>query len=392
MKYNFDKVLDRENTSSLKWDFTEVVFGKKDVLPMWVADMDFEAPQPVKDAIKKRASHGAYGYSFKPPSFYEAFIDWVKNRHGWVIRREWMILTPGVVPALNLAVMAFTKPGDKVIVQSPIYPPFFPAIENNGRQLVNNQLRFKNGRYEIDFEDLETKIASGARLLIFCSPHNPVGRVWEKEELLKLGELCLKNKVVLVSDEIHADLVFKGHKHTPTATISDDILNNTITCMAPSKTFNLAGLAVSAIIISNQTLFKMFSQSMEGVGIKAINNFGIVGFEAAYRYGKEWLEQLLDYLQGNLEFILKYFEERIPKIQVIKPEGTYLIWLDCRQLGMDTKSLNNFMVKEAKVGLSDGPTFGPGGEGFQRINIACPRSILEDGLKRIEKAVNSYNA
>jgi cystathionine beta-lyase len=303
-----------------------------------------------------------------------------------------MILTPGVVPALNLAVMAFTKPGDKVIVQSPIYPPFFPAIENNGRQLVNNQLRFKNGRYEIDFEDLETKIASGARLLIFCSPHNPVGRVWEKEELLKLGELCLKNKVVLVSDEIHADLVFKGHKHTPTATISDDILNNTITCMAPSKTFNLAGLAVSAIIISNQTLFKMFSQSMEGVGIKAINNFGIVGFEAAYRYGKEWLEQLLDYLQGNLEFILKYFEERIPKIQVIKPEGTYLIWLDCRQLGMDTKSLNNFMVKEAKVGLSDGPTFGPGGEGFQRINIACPRSILEDGLKRIEKAVNSYNA
>jgi cystathionine beta-lyase len=389
MEYDFGKVIDRRNTSCMKWDFVERVFGEKDVLPMWVADMDFEAPKPVIDAIRKRAKHGFFGYSFRSPSFYEAFINWVKKRHEWGIKREWMIISPGGVPSLNLAVMAFTLPGDKVIVQPPIYPPFLSAIKKNGRELVNNQLRLKNGQYEIDFKDLETKLVSGAKLLMFCSPHNPVGRVWKKEELMQLGKLCLKHQVVVVSDEIHGDLVFNGHTHFPLAAISEELSGTTVTFMAPSKTFNLAGLAVSAVIIPNQRLFNLFSHTMEKAGIGMTTPFGNVGFEAAYRCGEEWLEQLMKYLQGNLEFLLQYFAERIPNIKVINPEGTYLIWLNCRALKIDTKSLKNFMTGKAKVGLVNGSEFGPGGEGFQRINIACPRSLLEEGLKRIEKAVNS---
>jgi cystathionine beta-lyase len=388
MKYNFDKVIDRSETSCLKWGYAEKVFGEKDVLPMWVADMDFEAPRAVKEAIKKKAAQAIYGYTVRPPSLLDAFIDWVKIRHGWQIKREWLAFTPGGVPTINLAVMAFSKPGEKVIIQPPVYYPFRLAIRNNRRQLVNNQLKLKNGRYEIDFENLRAKVASGAKLLILCSPHNPVGRVWTRDELLKLLELCHKHKVIVVSDEIHSDLIFKGHKHIPAATIAQEYADNVITLMAPSKTFNLAGLAVSAVIIPNQKLFKVFFNTLAGVGLGMTNSFAIVAFEAAYRDGEAWLEQLMEYLEGNINFVLKYFKEKIPKIKVIKPEGTYLVWLDCRGLKLNAKSIRHFMIKEAKVGLDDGPKFGLGGKGFQRINIACPRSILAEGLKRIETAVN----
>jgi cystathionine beta-lyase len=389
MKYDFDKVIDRRNSSCLKWGGVEKVFGDKDVLPMWVADMDFEAPQAVKEAVRKWALRADYGYTVRPPSFYQAFLDWVKGRHGWDIKKEWMLFTPGGVPALNLSVMAFSNPGDKVIIQPPVYYPFFLAIKNNGRELVYNRLRLQNGRYEMDFADLESKIASGARLLILCSPHNPVGRVWQREELLILGEMCLTHNVVVVSDEIHADLIFEGHAHVPAAAVSEKILDNTVTIMAPSKTFNLAGIETCTVITSNQILFNMFNRTIEKVGIGMTNTFGVAAFEAAYRYGEEWLEQLMQYLQGNVEFLLHFFEKKIPKIKVIRSEGTYLVWLDCRALNMDAQKLKGFMITQAKVGLDDGQKFGPGGEGFQRINIACPRSILEEGLKRIEKAVNS---
>jgi cystathionine beta-lyase len=388
MKYDFDKVVDRRNTSSMKWDQAGKVFGTEDILPMWVADMDFEVPPAVVEALTKAAVHGVFGYTARLPSLYEAFIAWVRKRHGWEVKREWMLFSPGGVPAINLAVMAFSEPGDKVIVQSPVYYPFLLAIRNNGRELANNQLRFRDGRYEMDFEDLERKAASGAKVLILCNPHNPVGRVWRRDELSRLGEICVTHEVVVVSDEIHADLIFKGFTHVCTASISEEIAESTVALMAPSKTFNLAGLEACAVVAPNRRLFDKFYHCLEKTGLGMTNTFGITAFEAAYRHGEEWLRQLMEYLQENLEFLMHYFRERIPKIKVIRPEGTYLVWLDCRELGMDPKSLKSFMIEEAKVGLNDGPKFGAGGEGFQRINIACPRCTLEEGLRRIERAVN----
>jgi len=392
MKYNFDEVIDRTNYHSVKWDELKTKFGDipKDVLPMWIADMEFRSPQPVIEAIKKANEHGIYGYTSRPDSYYQAIIDWMERRHNWKVKKDWLAFSPGVVPALSFIIRAFCQPGDKVVVQPPVYYPFFRVIENNGCHVVNNPLKLSNKKYFIDWEDLERKVDDPrAKLLILCSPHNPVGRVWQKEELIILGEICLKHHIIVVSDEIHADILFKGYRHIPFASISPAFAHNSITCTAPSKTFNLAGLQTSTIIIPNKKYYKIYNNILDSLALDENNVFGLVALEAAYRDGEEWLEQLLSYLNENLEFLMKYFKERIPKIKVIKPEGTYLVWLDCRQLGLSDKDLNNFMIKKARVALDDGYWFGAEGKGFMRINIACPRSFLEEGLKRIERAVKS---
>lgn len=292
-----------------------------------------------------------------------------------------------MVTALNLCILAYTRPGDRVIIQPPVYYPFAKAIQNNGRRVRNNPLVFDGNRYAMDFADLQTRARNRTALMILCSPHNPVGRVWTREELIGVAEFCLKNDILLVSDEIHSDLVYRNHKHVPTASISEEIAQNTITCIAPSKTFNLAGLKTSVLIIPNPKIRRQYQTMLENLSLGMINTFGIAALEAAYSYGESWLEALLDYLEANMAFTISYFKEKIPGIRALASEGTYLLWLDCRQLGLDNKALDEFMLKKARIWLDDGPMFGPGGEGFQRMNIACPRATLEEALERIEKAV-----
>ncbi|TCP23775.1 cystathionine beta-lyase [Scopulibacillus darangshiensis] len=388
MKYDFDKEIDRFGSASIKWDETESLFGDKDILPMWVADMDFPAPQPVIEALKKRVEQGIYGYTTRPQSYLEAIIEWMEQRHDWLVEREWICHSPGVVPGLSLIVEAFTEPGDKVIIQPPVYYPFKEVVVRHERDLVYNPLKFENGRYTMDFDDLVQKLDPDVKLLFLCSPHNPVGRVWTKEELTKLGDICIEHGVVVVADEIHFDLILKNQNHVNFASISKEFANNSIVCTAPSKTFNLAGLQTSNIIIPNEKLRAVFTKVVETHFLSHPNTFGIMALESAYRFGAEWLDQCLDYIEGNLEFLTAYMENRIPKIKVIKPEGTYLVWLDCRELGLNSKDLERLMQKEAKVAFDEGYIFGPGGEGFTRINIACPRSILKEGLSRMEAAIN----
>jgi cystathionine beta-lyase len=387
MQYNFDELIERRGTDSIKWD-TGRIFDEADALPLWVADMDFRAPQPIIDAILERANHGLYGYILPKDSFCEAIVNWLSRRHAWQVQKSWIVASPGVVPAVSLAVQAFTQPGDKVIIQPPVYMPFLSVVPDGGRQLLLNHLKVENGRYEMDFEDLEAKMGdSRARMMILCSPHNPVGRVWTAEELGKVAELCLKHHIVLVSDEIHCDLVFDRHKHIPAASLSAEIAQNVVTLMAPSKTFNIAGLTTSYNLIPNPELRRAFNNAQGNLHIGANNIFGVIALEAAYNHGEDWLDQLLVYLSGNFDYLLDYLARRIPQIKARRPEGTYLVWLDCRELGLDDAGLKELFLRKARVALNDGPAFGPGGEGFVRINVACPRSILQQALERIEAAL-----
>ena len=363
---------------------------------MWVADMDFPAARPVVEALKKRSEHEFYGYTHAGSSLIEAVVNRMQRKFDWQIQPEWVVFTPGVIPALHIAIRALTRPGDEVILQEPIYYPFFPTIRQNGCQIATNELQLINGRYKMDFTDLESlfhartgmrETPSRARAIILCNPQNPIGRLWNREELMQLGDIVIGHGATVISDEIHCEILFKGHKHVPFAAISEEFEQNCMVCMAPSKTFNLAGLAASSIIIPNKKLRDSFNEAK--AGIPGPNLFGYTAMEAAYRYGDEWLEQLLDYLQNNLEFTLAYFMEKIPDIKVIQPQGTYLLWLDCRALGMDDMVLRDFMREKARVGLDDGFLFGASGSGFQRMNIACPRTILEEALNRIETTVNA---
>lgn len=388
MIYNFDKIIERRDTNSVKWDILNEEFGRDDVIPMWVADMDFATPPEIAEAIQKRAAHDVYGYTIRPSSYFEAIIYWIKNRHNWDVKREHIISTPGIVPALAAAVNAFTLPGDKIIIQSPVYQPFYSVIEGNGRNIVINELRLDNDKYVMDFEDLESKIDKDVKMLVLCSPHNPVGRVWSYEELKKLGEICYKNNIIIISDEIHSDIIYTGNKHIPLAAISEELAKVTITCMAPSKTFNIAGLSTSYVIISNEKMNEKFSKTLDGLGISIGNVFGVTALEAAYIDGEEWLKQLLKYLEGNRDFMVDFVNNNINGITILKPQGTYLGWLDCRGLEMDGEKIKEFMIHEAKVGLSDGIIFGKVGEGFMRINFGCPRLLLEEGLKRIKYAID----
>ena len=392
MNCDFDNVIDRTNTDCYKWDARERVFGLGDVLPMWVADMDFPSPRPVIEAIIRRAQHGVFGYPLRPASLVEAIVEWFERRHGWKIESDWLVFAPGVVPALSFSLMAFSHPGDRVIIQPPVYHPFAHIIDNSGRKVVNNQLALRDGRYVMDYDDLERRFDPRTKLMILCSPHNPVGRVWSAEELTRLGELCLKRDVLVLADEIHCDLLFKGVKHTPFASLSEEFAQDSLTFIAPSKTFNLAGLTTSAVVIPNARLRAGFTAVVERLGLGFSNLIGLVTWEAACREGEGWLDELLEYVQGNLDFLVRYVEDRIPKMRVIRPEGTYMVWLDCRDLGVDPGCLKEFMVRKARVGLNDGAMFGPGGAGFQRMNLACPRSIVAEGLQRIEAAVNSIQA
>ncbi|MDF2681358.1 MAG: cystathionine beta-lyase [Brevibacillus sp.] len=388
MKYDFDQVINRVNTACEKWDDLQNRFGVSDAIPMWVADMDFKSPPAVIEALRQRVEHGIYGYTYRPDSYSEAIVDWVERRHDWSIDRKWIAHSPGVLAALSVIIHSFSQHGDKVIIQTPVYHPFSRIIQSLGREVVNNPLKLENGRYTIDFADLEAKIDSGVKILVLCNPHNPVGRVWTQEELAMLGQICIKNNILVISDEIHCDLVYKGHKHIPFASISEEFADHSITCIAPSKTFNVAGLQTSCIIIPNEKLRDIFNQSINSLNIGSPNMFGIIAGEIAYQYGEEWLEQVIDYLQGNLDFLVRYFQENIPQIKVIQPESTYLVWLDCRELALATEKIDKFMLNKARVAMNEGYIFGEDGIGFMRMNIACPRSILERSLRQIEEAVN----
>lgn len=386
--YKFDEFFNRSNTQSVKWDLTDKIFQNPDLLPLWVADMDFLTPQPIRDAIIKRAKHGIYGYTYFPTKYYDAIINWFQRRHNWVIEKEWLVYTPGVIPALNFSIQAMSKPGDKVIIQNPAYPPFYSAVRNNSRLRLLNPLIFSDGHYEINFGDLALKGKdSRAKILILCNPHNPTGRVWTKNELIRLGEICLENGILVLSDEIHCDLIYPEYQHTPFASISDEFAQNSITCTSPSKTFNLPSLHVSNIIIPNPKIQELFKKVVRSIGIREPNCFAYIALEKGYNECEEWLNEMLRYVKGNLEFLKSFLKEKIPEISVIEPEGTYLVWLDFRKLISDSKELSKFLLKKAKVALFEGYIFGKGGKGFERINIACPRSILEEALKKIAQAI-----
>lgn len=389
---NFDEVIDRINSDSSKWNKNVLKkgFGDPDLLPLWVADMDFRSPKPIIDAIKKRAEHGIFGYSIIKPSIYKSIINWFQKRYNWTIdkSKKPILFTPGVIPALDLAVRANSKIGDKVIVQNPVYYPFYGAIRSNGRQILQNPLKFSDGRYEMDFEDLKNKVKDPrAKMLILCSPHNPIGRVWTKEELIQLGDICIENDILVVADEIHCDLIFPGNKHTNFASINENFAQHSITCTSVSKTFNLAGLHFSTIIIPNEKIKQNYINEMAGSGVGTPNIFGFIAAEAAYSQCEYWLDALLIYLEKNLDFLRSFIKENLPKIKMIEPEGTYLVWLDCREMGMEHKELEMFMRKQAKVAFDEGYIFGEGGFGFERINIACPRSTLKEALIRVKNAV-----
>lgn len=379
---NFDTPVPRENTNSVKFDFRKQYFGREDVIPMWVADMDFPVPPFVSEAVRKRAAHPVYGYSIIPESYYQAVMDWQKRRHGWDIRKEWILFSPGVVTGLNVIVQALTDPGDKIIVQPPVYFPFFSCVEKNGRTLICNRLIEKDGVYSIDFEDLENKMKEGARMLILCSPHNPVSRCWTREELEWLGAKSLEHGVLVVSDEIHCDLVFEPYRHIPLAAISEETARNTITCIAPSKTFNLAGLYSSSVIIPDDSLRRRFKAAEEKVHLSA-NIFGITAAEAAYQEGDGWLGELMAYLKTNADLTRDFLAVNMPEITVSPVEATYMLWLDFRKLGIPAPELKSLLIEKAGLGFVEGPVFGPGGDGFQRMNIGCPLSVLEKALQRI---------
>lgn len=371
----------------MKWDFADTFFSVKDVLPMWVADMDFRAPGPVIDAVKKVAGHGIFGYSGIPTSYYDALIQWMEHRHRWHIHREWVVFTPGVVPALHMLVRAFTQPGDQVIIQTPVYYPFFNAIRTNNREILDNPLRPQNGQYLMDLADLEKKITSRTKMIILCNPHNPIGRVWTGEELEELGDLCIRNNILVVSDEIHEDIVYPGFVHIPFHSISGEFADNCVVCTGASKTFNMPGLQVSNIIISNPDIRERFVNEVRNCGIFSPNIFGIAATEAAYRYGEPWLMELLNYLWGNIHFLKEFSTRKMPVLHITEPQGTYLVWLDFRECGIAPDKLGTFVREDAKVGLEAGTIFGCRENGFERMNIACPRSILEEALVRIENAM-----
>lgn len=382
--YDFDKIVERENTSSIKYDMRMQMFGKEDITPLWVADMDFETPDFVREAIVKRAQHPIYGYSLRGETYTNSIIDWVERKHDWKINEDWIVFSPGIVPALNFATLALTKPGDAILVQPPVYFPFFTAATDHDRILTESTLIYKHGGYTIDFDDFAAK-AKYAKLFFFSSPHNPTGRVWTREELVQIASICLDNDVIIVSDEIHNDLIFPNKKHIPIATISDEIADITITCIAPSKTFNLAGMATSSLIISNHNLREKMQTIIDSLHISLGNVFGAIASEAAYTHGYDWVIALMEYVSGNLDVLRSTLISTNSRIKLVEPEATYMAWLDFNDTGYDDDKIKNIIINEAKLGLSHGPIFGVGGSGFQRINLASPRTIVTSASDRLCK-------
>lgn len=389
MKWNFDEAVSREGTNCVKYDLRKETFGSDDLIPMWVADMDFKTPDFIISALRKRLGHEILGYSFRPSEYYASISSWLLKKHKWEVPHEWISFCPGIVPALNLCTLAFTRPGESIIVQPPVYFPFFSAVENHGRNLIYNQLKEAGGRWEMDFESLVKSLTPETKMIIISNPHNPVGRTWSSDELVQLADICLKYNILLLSDEIHSDLILPGYHHTPVAKISDKIAEITVTCIAPSKTFNLAGLSTSSVIISNPVLRKYFNSKTDHLHIGNGNIFGTVASIAAYSEGSEWISELMVYVNQNADYVIDYCRKMIPEILPVRPEATYMIWLDCRKLGMTGKELQEFFVGKAKVGMNEGSCFGPGGEGFMRMNIGTTNSNVRKAMEQIEKAVAS---
>lgn len=378
MKYDFDKITDRRASNSYKWDS-----APEGVLPMWVADMDFRTAPAIIDALQKRVAHGIFGYTRVPDAYYDAVTSWFSRRHGWDIDHEWIIYTSGVVPAVSAVIKALTVPGDKVIVQTPVYNCFFSSIRNNGCEIVSNPLRRTADTYEMDFDNLERCAADPrAKVMLLCNPHNPAGRVWTPDELTRLGNICLRNGVTVVADEIHCELVYQGFKYTPFASLSDAFLHRSVTCVSPSKAFNIAGLQIANIVAFDNDMRRRIDKAININEVCDVNPFGVAATIAAYNEGEEWLNQLVDYLHGNYEAMAEFCCRELPEFPIARLEGTYLVWMDCSSLGMPSDALEHALLDNARLWLNAGTMYGAEGEGYMRWNIACPRSVMLDGLNR----------
>ena len=384
MKYDFDTIVPRCGTNSYKWDTPK----EKNVLPMWVADMDFRTAPAIVEALQRRVAHGIFGYTKVPETYYDAVVRWFESRHRWQIDPRWIIYTSGVVPALSAIIKALTAPGDKVIVQTPAYNCFYSSIRNDGCELSANNLIYRDGRYMIDFDDLAAKAADPkAKILLLCNPHNPVGRVWTPEELRQIGDICLRNGVFVVADEIHCELTYEGHDYTPFASLSERFQQNSVTCISPSKAFNLAGLQIANIVALDEEVRRRIDRAININEVCDVNPFGVIATIAAYNEGGEWLDALRKYLRGNYEYLCHFFAERLPQYPVLPLEGTYLVWIDCRALGIGSDATTLHLQEQQKLMVNSGTMYGPSGEGFIRLNIACPRTLLADGLERMARVL-----
>ena len=386
MKYDFDEPVSRRGTNSYKWDTVK----DEDVLPMWVADMDFRTAPTIVGALQKRVEHGIFGYTKVPPAYYEAVVNWFRRRHAWLIEKEWIVYTTGVVPAISAIVKALTVPGDRVLVQTPVYNCFFSSIRNNGCEAVANPLIYANGTYRIDYDDLERKATDPkVKLLLLCNPHNPVGRVWTRQELRRIGEICIRNRVLVVADEIHCELVFSGHVYIPFASISEDFREHSVTCISPSKAFNLAGLQIANIVAADTDIRMKIDKAININEVCDVNPFGVEALIAAYNRGEDWLEELKHYLSVNYNYLRAYFDEYLPEFPVVMLEGTYLVWVDCRGVGLSSREITDILLEKEKVRVNPGSLYGEAGEGFIRLNIACPREKLIEGLNRLKRGLKS---
>lgn len=387
MDYDFHSIINRKGTSSLKWDFEQRFTGRTGLLPLWVADMDFAAPREIVDAIRQRVDHGIFGYTLEPDSYFEAAASWLKRRHGWSVRRDWMVASSGVIPSLTAAILALTRPGDGVVIQPPVYHPFALRIAGNGRRVVENPLTLSGMRWDMDLEGLARVVDNDTRMLVLCSPHNPVSRVWERDTLARLGDFCGRRGIVIVSDEIHCDLVMRGHRHVPFASVSEPAQSNSVTLMSATKTFNLAGLGGSLTIIPDAGLRERFNSVHRAIFASTANAIAVPAAEAAWRNGDRWLDELLVYVEENCGFMTRYLAERLPAVKVFPLEGTYLALLDMRSLGLTDAELKERLLRVAGVWLDEGVKFGRGGEGFQRLNLACPRAILAEAMEKMVRAL-----
>ena len=392
MAYDFDTAVDRHGTSSVKWDYEEKYTGMTGLLPLWVADMDFPAPPEIMDAIRRRVEHGIFGYVREPDSYFQAAGAWLERRHAWPTHREWMVASPGVLPGLAAAILAFTQPGEGIVIQPPVYHPFAMRVRSNGRRVVENPLVIRNGTWQMDLDGLEKVIDQGTRMLVLCSPHNPVARVWDRATLSRLEKICRTRGVLIVSDEIHNDLVMPGFRHLPIAALSEESALNTVTLVAATKTFNIAGLGGSLTVIPDSDLRARFEAVQHALFSGAPNAVAVSASEAAWRLGEPWLEELLVYIKGNYDLLKRFLAERLPSVRVFPLQGTYLALLDMSGIGLADAPLRDRLLRDARVWMDEGPKFGRGGEGMQRLNLACPRSVLAEALGRMERALGRITA
>lgn len=390
-RYNFDKIIDRKGTDAVKTDGLKETFGDNDLLPLWVADMDFPTPDFILNALRKRLEHPILGYPTVPDSYFQTLKSWLDYKHHWKVEKEWLTYIPGIVKGMGLVLQVFSDKGDKVIIQPPVYHPFRLVPEKNEREIVWNPLIYKNGTFEMDFENLEKVIDSKCKILILCNPHNPGGTVWDKQTLIRLAEICKKHDILVISDEIHAEMAHEGFEHIPFATVSEEAANNSITFLAPSKTFNIAGIVSSYAVVPNTGIREKFYSYLEANEFNAPSIFSIVATQAAYNEGKEWLKEMMAYIRENIDYVDEYLKTRIPAIKAVRPQASFLIWLDCRGLGLSQDDLVDLFTNKARLALNDGSMFGPGGEGHMRLNIGCPRALLEKALNQLEKAVNGIS-